>query len=68
MNEDEFQLGTESGIRESVHSGEPMLPQLRAHFMYSLLRFMLDYENRSWVFRLHGTRKVNLRGLHLVSF
>lgn len=52
MNVDELQLGTERGTRKSVRSGEPMMPHSRAHFIYSLRRFMIDYENWGWG-RLH---------------
>jgi hypothetical protein len=48
MNVDELQLGTERGTRKSVRSGEPMMPHSRAHFIYSLRRFMIDYENWGW--------------------
>ncbi|WP_394550023.1 tyrosine-type recombinase/integrase [Pantoea sp. SGAir0183] len=48
MNVDELQLGTERGTRKSVRSGEPMMPHSRAHFIYSLRRFMVDYENWGW--------------------
>lgn len=48
MNVDELQLGTERGTRKSVRSGEPMMPHSRASFIYSLRRFMIDYENWGW--------------------
>jgi len=48
MNVDDLQLGTERGIRKSVRSGEPMMPHSRANFIYSLRRFMIDYENWGW--------------------
>lgn len=48
MNVDELQLGTERGTRKSARSGEPMMPHSRAHFIYSLRRFMIDYENWGW--------------------
>ncbi|MEZ3498279.1 tyrosine-type recombinase/integrase [Pantoea sp. KPR_PJ] len=48
MNVDELQLGTERGTRRSVRSGEPMMPHSRANFIYSLRRFMIDYENWGW--------------------
>jgi len=49
MNVDELQLGTERGTRKSVRTGEPMMPHSRANFIYSLRRFMIDYENWGWV-------------------
>jgi hypothetical protein len=48
LNIDELQLGTERGTRKSVRSGEPMMPHSRAHFIYSLRRFMTDYVNWGW--------------------
>lgn len=48
MNVDGLQLGSERSVRKSVRSGEPMTPHSRAHFIYSLLRFMLDYESWGW--------------------
>lgn len=48
MNVDDLQLGTERGTRKSVRSGEPMMPHSRANFIYSLRRFMIDYENWGW--------------------
>lgn len=48
MNVDELQLGTERGTRQSVRSGDPMMPHSRANFIYSLRRFMIDYENWGW--------------------
>lgn len=48
MNVDDLQLGTERGIRKSMRSGEPMMPHSRANFIYSLRRFMIDYENWGW--------------------
>lgn len=48
LNVDELQLGTERGTRKSVRSGQPMMPHSRAHFIYSLRRFMIDYENWGW--------------------
>lgn len=48
MNVDDLQLGTERGTRKSVRSGEPMMPHSRAHFIYSLRRFMIDYESWGW--------------------
>ncbi|OWS75392.1 integrase [Pantoea sp. VS1] len=48
MNVDELQLGTERGTKKSARSGEPMMPHSRAHFIYSLRRFMIDYENWGW--------------------
>ncbi|WP_240769920.1 integrase [Pantoea agglomerans] len=48
MNVDDLQLGTERGTRKSVRSGKPMMPHSRAHFIYSLRRFMIDYENWGW--------------------
>jgi hypothetical protein len=48
MNVDELQLGTARGTRKSVRSGEPMMPHSRAHFIFSLHRFMIDYENWGW--------------------
>ncbi|WP_416414425.1 tyrosine-type recombinase/integrase [Pantoea sp. App145] len=48
MNVDELQLGTERGTRKSARSGEPMMPHSRANFIYSLRRFMIDYENWGW--------------------
>lgn len=48
MNVDELQLGMERGTRKSARSGEPMMPHSRAHFIYSLRRFMIDYENWGW--------------------
>ncbi|MGF6476538.1 hypothetical protein ABIE06_003384 [Pantoea dispersa] len=48
FNMDELQLGTERGTRKSTCSGEPMMPHSMAHFIYSLRRFMIDYENWGW--------------------
>ncbi|WP_256853594.1 tyrosine-type recombinase/integrase [Pantoea sp. Fr+CA_20] len=48
MNVDELQLGTERGVRKSARSGEPMMPHSRANFIYSIRRFMNDYENWGW--------------------
>jgi len=48
MNVDELQLGTERGTRKSMRSGEPMMPHSRAGVIYSLRRFMIDYENWGW--------------------
>lgn len=52
LHVDELQLGTERGTRKSVRSGEPMMPHSRANFIYSLRRFMIDYEFWGWG-RLH---------------
>ena len=49
MKVDELALGTSRGQRRSRRSGEPMMPQSRAHFVYSLRRFMIDCENWGWV-------------------
>ncbi|EDV7107553.1 tyrosine-type recombinase/integrase [Salmonella enterica subsp. enterica] len=48
MKVDELSLGTEHGLRKSKRSGEPMMPHSRAHFIYSLRRFMSDFELWGW--------------------
>ncbi|WP_067437128.1 tyrosine-type recombinase/integrase [Duffyella gerundensis] len=48
MKVDELSLGTTRGARRSVRSGEPMLPNSRAGFVYAVRRFMIDYENWGW--------------------
>ena len=48
MKVDELSLGTERGLRKSRRSGEPMMPHSRAHFIYSLRRFMSDFELWGW--------------------
>ncbi|MFT4274536.1 MAG: tyrosine-type recombinase/integrase [Pantoea sp.] len=48
MKVDELSLGTDRGLRQSRRSGEPMMPHSRANFIYSLRRFMSDYENWGW--------------------
>ncbi|ELH9453288.1 tyrosine-type recombinase/integrase [Salmonella enterica] len=45
---DELSLGTVRGQRQSRRSGEPMMPHSRAHFIYSLRRFMSDFELWGW--------------------
>ncbi|EBY6851867.1 integrase [Salmonella enterica subsp. enterica] len=44
----ELSLGTVRGLRQSRRSGEPMMPHSRAHFIYSLRRFMSDFELWGW--------------------
>ncbi|WP_325178116.1 hypothetical protein [Pantoea sp. 1B4] len=48
MKVDELSLGTAQGVRRSSRSGEPMLPNSRACFVYAVRRFMIDYENWGW--------------------
>jgi len=48
MKVDELSLGTARGVRRSSRSGEPMLPNSRAGFVYAVRRFMIDYENWGW--------------------
>lgn len=48
MKVDELALGTNRGQRRSRRSGEPMKPQSRSHFIYSLRRFMTDFESWGW--------------------
>lgn len=48
MKVDELSLGTERGVRRSPRSGEPMLPNSRAGFVYAVRRFMFDYELWEW--------------------
>lgn len=47
MKVDELALG-ERRQRRSRRSGEPMMPHSRANFIYSLRRFMNDFENWGW--------------------
>ncbi|MEY8773022.1 tyrosine-type recombinase/integrase [Erwinia sp. ACCC 02193] len=48
MKVGELSLGTAQGTRRSSRSGEPMLPNSRAGFVYAVRRFMIDYENWGW--------------------
>lgn len=48
MKVGELSLGTVRGRRQSRRSGEPMMPHSRANFIYSLRRFMSDFELWGW--------------------
>lgn len=48
MNVDDHELGTKRGTRKLLRFGEPMMPHSRANFIYSLRRFMIDYESWGW--------------------
>ncbi|MEN4546281.1 tyrosine-type recombinase/integrase [Pantoea agglomerans] len=45
---DGLSLDTVKGGRRSNRSGEPLMPHSRSRFVYSVRRFMLDYESWGW--------------------